>query len=147
MHKKPNQGTTCTCMTWTGHIWLTGTYGEMERRRTRKVQGCHCRLLKGVLVVVHDEMYRHTTFASTGTLPLVPFPAHQAQNRDDSPPPKIRDRRFTSVTVASSTAPYSYRSSTHIGDGPTRSTDALIRPVTRNNTDNAAEMRANPAAG
>ncbi|KAH0499213.1 hypothetical protein TgHK011_006419 [Trichoderma gracile] len=28
---------------------------------------------KGVLVVVHDEMYRHTTFASTGTSGLVPF--------------------------------------------------------------------------
>lgn len=39
----------------------------MQAKGTKEL--CHG---KGVLVVVHDEMYRHTTFASTGTLPLVP---------------------------------------------------------------------------
>lgn len=57
-----------------GQILLLQT--GVEQRSTRKL--CHRKLprtgqIKGVLVVVHDALYRHTTFAGTGTLPLVPF--------------------------------------------------------------------------
>ncbi|KAL7790957.1 hypothetical protein V8C37DRAFT_162078 [Trichoderma ceciliae] len=58
--------------------WSSGALGRLCHLQARK--SCP---LKGVLVVLHDEMYHHTTFASTGTLPLVPFP--KWRNERNSP--------------------------------------------------------------